>query len=93
MKLSVSNIAWSSENDASMYNALKDIGFNGLEIAPTRIFVDAPYDNITAAAEWSRNIYKNYGLSISSMQSIWYGRHSHSRQEHSLQGLHIDQKS
>lgn len=74
MKLSVSNIAWSSENDASMYNALKDIGFNGLEIAPTRIFVDAPYDNITAAAEWSRNIYKKYGLSISSMQSIWYGR-------------------
>ena len=38
MKLSISNIAWSLENDESMYAFLADHGFSGLEIAPTRLF-------------------------------------------------------
>ena len=38
MNLSISNIAWASDYDAQMYPFLKEIGYQGLEIAPTRIF-------------------------------------------------------
>lgn len=73
MNLSVSNIAWSLEYDNEMYNFLRDEGFNGLEIAPTRIFGENPYDNIRDATEFSSNLRNKYGLKVSSIQSIWYG--------------------
>ncbi|WP_019678524.1 sugar phosphate isomerase/epimerase family protein [Ruminococcus flavefaciens] len=74
MKLSISNIAWSSKDDETVYNIMKRNGFTGLEIAPTRIIPATPYDNIGEAAEWFGGIRKEYGFRISSMQSIWYGR-------------------
>lgn len=74
MKLSISNIAWSAEHDAEMYEFLHSQGFTGLEIAPTRIFPSQPYDYISEARDWAAQLQENYGLSISSMQSIWYGR-------------------
>lgn len=73
IKLSISNIAWAAEHDAEMYLFLQDLGFNGLEIAPTRIFPDLPYNNISKAKEWANEIKGKYGLVIPSMQSIWYG--------------------
>lgn len=73
MKLSISNIAWAAENDAVMYQFLKETGFNGLEIAPTRIYPEAPYDKLQEAKEWAASLRENYGLVIPSMQSIWYG--------------------
>ncbi|MCL1973039.1 MAG: sugar phosphate isomerase/epimerase [Endomicrobia bacterium] len=73
MKFSVSNIAWSAEYDEEMYGFLSCNGFSGLEIAPTRIFPHAPYDNLTEAERFARKLKKNYGLAISSMQSIWFG--------------------
>jgi len=74
MKLSISNIAWNAENDELLYPMMKELGFTGLEIAPTRILSDHPYDKLEYAKEWGKNLKKNYNLSISSMQSIWYGR-------------------
>lgn len=74
MKLSISNIAWTAEHDVAMYSFLADKGFSGLEIAPTRIFPDAPYDHIAEARDWAARLKEDYGLSVSSMQSIWYGR-------------------
>lgn len=74
MKLSISNIAWSAEHDADMYEFLQHEGFTGLEIAPTRIFPSMPYENIPEAKDWAAQLKEIYGLSISSMQSIWYGR-------------------
>lgn len=73
MKLSISNIAWSAENDAEMYQFLKESGFQGLEIAPTRIFPEAPYDKLSEAKEWAGELKEKYGLEVPSMQSIWYG--------------------
>lgn len=73
IKLSISNIAWSAEDDLEMYQYLKDIGFQGLEIAPTRVFPDTPYDKLSEARKWSIELKKLYGLEVSSMQSIWYG--------------------
>ena len=73
MKLSISNIAWIAEHDAEMYSFLQEIGFQGLEIAPTRIYPEAPYDKLSEAKEWAHEIKSKYGLEIPSMQSIWYG--------------------
>lgn len=74
MKLSISNIGWDVDNDDRMYLTLEELGFTGLEIAPTRIFSHNPYDQLEKAKNLRANLKSNYGLSISSMQSIWYGR-------------------
>lgn len=74
MKLSISNIAWSIEQDIEMYTFLSEIGIRGLEIAPTRIIQDNPYGKKEEAKKWFDNIKENYGFAVSSIQSIWYGR-------------------
>jgi sugar phosphate isomerase/epimerase len=74
MKLSISNIAWSQENDLQVYDMMKNLKFSGLEIAPTRIFPQQPYEQLSKASEWVEQLKKQYSFSISSMQSIWYGR-------------------
>ena len=74
MKMSISNIAWSDNLDNFMYERLSELGVEGLEIAPTRIFSDNPYDRLSEAKEFVERLLGSYGLSIPSMQSIWYGR-------------------
>lgn len=74
MKISVSNIAWTKEYDEHMYDWLCSQEVEGLEIAPTRIIVSEPYSYAEQIAEFALDIKKNFGLEISSMQSIWYGR-------------------
>ena len=73
MKLSISNIAWQAEYDWEMYNFLSANKFDGLEIAPTRIFPDSPYDCISQAKDFKKMLKNDYGLSVSSVQSIWFG--------------------
>lgn len=73
MKLSVSNIAWDAGYDNEMYALLEKYRFDGLEIAPTRIFPEHPYERLREAESFSQWIYEKHGLVISSMQSILYG--------------------
>lgn len=73
MRLSISNIAWDASQDKQMYQVLNEYGFGGLEIAPTRIFPEMPYDRLEEATEWAEELKKS-NLIISSMQSIWFGR-------------------
>ena len=73
IKLSISNIAWAAEHDLEMYQFLQESGFQGLEIAPTRIFPETPYDKLTEAKEWADELKGKYELEVPSMQSIWYG--------------------
>ena len=74
MKLSISNIAWGMENEQKAYSLIKDYGFTGLEIAPTRIFPNDPYIRLNEAKNWAKNLYYVYGFSVPSMQSIWFGK-------------------
>ena len=76
MRLAASNIAWTAENDASVYQTLRSLGFTGLEIAPTRIFPNEPYtvEHYANAMMFRQKIEREYGLHVVSMQSIWYGR-------------------
>lgn len=73
MKLSISNIAWSEENDEEIYEFLREKNFD-LEIAPTRIIKKDPYDNCKLIKNIAQKLKKEYNLNIISMQSIWYGK-------------------
>ncbi len=70
MKLSISNIAWAAKNDNIIYQHMIKLGFCGLEIAPTRVFPEAPYSQLDLAAKWANDCL----FTIPSMQSIWYGK-------------------
>lgn len=74
MNLSISNIAWNSENDNAVYTMMKEYGFTGLEIAPTRIFPNEPYGQLDAAKNWLQELNRVYGFTVPSMQSIWFGK-------------------
>ena len=74
MRLAISNIAWTVEQDAGMYEMMKRLGFEGLEIAPTRIFPESPYDKLEQAVKWQQELAAQYGFCVPSMQSIWFGR-------------------
>ena len=73
MKLAASNIGWSAGSDDEVMHYMTDRGFTGLEIAPTRLFPDSPYDSIALASDFAEKVKTEYGFSICSMQSIWYG--------------------
>lgn len=73
-KLSISNIGWEEKNDIYIFEWMQKYGFSGLEIAPTRIFPEAPYEKIKEAKTLAEDLKKQFGFAISSMQSIWYGR-------------------
>lgn len=74
MRLSISNIAWDASTDINAFLLMRKNGFMGLEIAPTRIFPETPYDNVKQAQIWSDKLRAGFGFTIPSMQSIWYGR-------------------
>lgn len=74
MKLSASNIGWKKEFDNEMYAWMAESCIEGLEIAPTRIFPENPYDMKREAGAWAEQLKSVYKFEISSMQSIWYGR-------------------
>ncbi len=73
MKLSISNLSWDSKYDEEMYNYLKEKNFD-LEIAPTKLISDSPYDKIDEIKDISNNLKEKYDINIVSMQSIWYGK-------------------
>ncbi len=74
MKLAISNIAWGEEKDEVIYNFLKENNITGLEIAPTRIFKENPYEQLEVAKKYSNMLKEKYNLNIASMQSIWFGK-------------------
>lgn len=74
MKLAISNIAWSLEHDQEMYSYLKSVGFDGLEIAPTRIISENPYDQLDEATTFTAYLKSEFHLTIPSMQSICFGK-------------------
>ena len=74
MKLAFSNIAWDRAHDETVYARLQTLGYEGLELAPTRLFAENPYAHCRQAAEFALWLYETWGLRVCSLQSIWYGR-------------------
>lgn len=75
IKLSASNIGWAMQDDRFVLCALHDLGFKGIEFAPTKISHDDPYskNSTRIAKSYFESVHENYGLVPCSMQSIWYG--------------------
>ncbi len=74
IKLAISNIAWDNEKNEKIYSLMKKYDFTGLEIAPTKVVGEAPYDDLSKIEVWYKSIYEEYGFCIPSMQSIWFGK-------------------
>jgi len=73
INLAISNIAWEQASDEFMYSELSRLNFSGIEIAPTRLFTSPPYEKIQESSNYAKRLLDEYGLSICSMQSIWFG--------------------
>ena len=87
MKLSISNIAWGLENNEAVYSFMNELGFEGLEIAPTKFFADKPYEHREEFHILCKSIKDQYGISISSMQSILYGMKQNLFESHGAEEL------
>lgn len=74
MKLAISNIAWTAQEDEGVYALMRKYGYTGLEIAPTRFFEINPYEDLDAVKAWREDFAVREGFVIPSMQSIWFGR-------------------
>lgn len=74
MKFSISNIAWENKDNFKVYQMMKEYGYKGIEIAPTKILPDHPYDYQETIQKWRMRLNQLYDFTISSMQSICYGR-------------------
>lgn len=72
--LSISNLAWNDGDGEKVYELMKRLGFCAIEIAPTKLFPQNPYEHIGEAELWAKNLKDKYRFLVSSMQSIWYGR-------------------
>lgn len=74
MKLAISNIAWETKDDSAVYDYLCQHNFSAIEIAPTRLFPAQPYEHLEQAGAFKDQLWKDYQLSICSIQSIWFGK-------------------
>ena len=74
LRLSASNIGWSAEADGTVLPLMRELGYTGLEIAPTRLVGEMPYTKLEEASQSAIMLRNTYGLCIPSMQSIWYGQ-------------------
>lgn len=73
-KLAASNIAWFPKDDQVVLEKMRQWGFSGLEIAPTRLCPNDPYDHPQESIKFAQTVEDQFGLTICSMQSIWRGR-------------------
>ncbi len=74
MKLAISNIGYSKEDAKSVYALLSKYKFSAIEIAPGIFVGNEPYENIEKAKQEQEFLQTEYGLSIVSMQGIWFGQ-------------------
>lgn len=72
MKISISNISWGTLQIEDLGSELKNIGIQGIEIAPTLIWEDLAGASIESVLKY-KEICENLGLKISGIQSLMYG--------------------
>lgn len=74
MKLAVSNIAWDTSQNEHVFAHMKQLGFEYLEIAPTKL-ADQPYtaEGIACSQSFLAHVKESYGIQLASMQAILYG--------------------
>lgn len=73
MKLAISNIAWTADDDARAQIVLRDMGVSGLEVAPTRAW-PRPAEVSNSDVEVYRQRAEAAGFEIVAMQALLFGR-------------------
>ena len=73
MRLAVSNIGWSADQDATIAPVLRAAGAQAIEVAPSRLFADIAATT-TAQARGIAAAQAGTGLPIISMQALLFGQ-------------------
>jgi sugar phosphate isomerase/epimerase len=73
MKLAISNIAWSPDEDKEIGRILSQYGVNGVEIAPTKIW-SKPLEVTNEEIDSYARFWRSRGIKVSSMQALLFGR-------------------
>jgi len=71
--LAVSNLAWNSDEEPAALSVLRDHGFCGIEVAPTKLWPDWQGADIAAAAA-ARRRFADDGFAVPALQAILFGR-------------------
>jgi D-psicose/D-tagatose/L-ribulose 3-epimerase len=71
-RLSVSNLAWPDTPVESIAPRLRAAGIQGVEIAPTAIWPEAPHVPAKVVREHAER-WRDHGLKVSGIQSLLYG--------------------
>ena len=73
MKLAISNIAWTNEEEADVAARLRELGVRYVEIAPTKHWDDptkATPEQINEYVEW----WRGYDIEVVAFQSMLFAR-------------------
>ncbi|HEY7697360.1 MAG TPA: sugar phosphate isomerase/epimerase family protein [Vicinamibacteria bacterium] len=73
MKLATSNIAWPPEADLLAADLMKEYGFRGVELAPTRIW-ERPLETTEREAREHRKFWNDRGIEVVALQALLFGR-------------------
>jgi D-psicose/D-tagatose/L-ribulose 3-epimerase len=73
MKLAVSNIAWTAEEEPEVAAALQEMGVRYVEIAPTKIW-DDPLSVTDAQIQEYKDFWAKHDIEIVAFQSMLFGR-------------------
>ena len=71
-KLALSNIAWTPSEDVEVYALMRQYGFSGLEIAPSRIW-EQPMEQSNSSVQGFKQHIENSNLQIVAFQSLLFG--------------------
>lgn len=74
MELGISNIAWDTGLNESVYSLMKKYNFSKLEIAPTKLFGMDPYITPENKINLILDELNYYSIKVSSLQSLLYGQ-------------------
>ncbi|MBW1740215.1 MAG: sugar phosphate isomerase/epimerase [Deltaproteobacteria bacterium] len=73
MKLSISNIAWPSEEEEKFLKYIRKWGCSGVEIAPSRLWPE-PLEATKKDRLSFKSLVRKYDLDISALQALLYGQ-------------------
>lgn len=72
MKTAISNLAWPLSSVSDVAPRLRSAGMDGVEIAPTAVWPDAPDVPLQRVRDFAQK-WQDHGLAISGVQSLLYG--------------------
>lgn len=73
MKLAVSSIAWTNEEETAIAEKLQELGVTHVEIAPTKLW-DDPTQTTVEQAKAYVDWWAQYGVTVSAFQSMLFAR-------------------